>query len=82
MKTTQETPATMKTQPTHTQYQALLTAFNAAVERMEDVATLIPVENRTKGISQATHVRHMAAHLEQHAKIARAAIAKATGAVS
>lgn len=56
----------------------LLKAFRAAVERMEAVAERIPVHNRAKGISQATHVAHMAGHLAQHAKIARAAIAKAT----
>ena len=57
----------------------LLAALEAAVERMEAVAAGIGVENRANGISQATHVRHMAGHLAQHAKIARAAIAKAKG---
>ena len=56
---------------------AMLEAFDAAVGRMEAVAEGIPVENRSRGISQATHVRHMAGHLAQHAKIARAAIAAA-----
>jgi hypothetical protein len=58
----------------------LLAAFEAAVERMEAVAEKIPVHNRAQGVSQARHVSHMAGHLGQHAKIARAAIAKATGA--
>lgn len=57
----------------------LLKAFKAAVERMEAVADRIPVQNRHKGVSQRAHVQHMAGHLEQHAKIARAAIAKAEG---
>lgn len=57
----------------------LLAALEAAAERMESVAANIPVQNRAKGVSQATHVAHMAAHLAQHAKIARAAIAKAKG---
>ena len=60
-------------------YTELRRAFKASVERMEAVAKRIPVHNRAKGISQASHVLHMAAHLEQHAKIARAAIAKAEG---
>jgi len=58
---------------------ALLAALEAAVKRMEAVAESIPVHRRAKGVSQATHVAHMAGHLAQHAKIARAAIAKATG---
>jgi hypothetical protein len=58
---------------------ALLKAFKAAVERMEAVSEGIPVEKRSAGVSQATHVRHMAGHLAQHAKIARAAIARAEG---
>jgi hypothetical protein len=56
-------------------HAALLAAFKAAAERMEAVAEKIPVENRHESISQARHVRHMAGHLAQHAKIARAAIA-------
>jgi hypothetical protein len=59
-------------------HDALLEALKAAIERMEAVAEGIPVENRAEGVSQATHVRHMAGHLAQHAKIARAAIRKAT----
>ena len=55
----------------------LLQAFEAAVERMEAVANGIPIENRSRGVSPGTHVRHMAGHLEQHAKIARAEIDKA-----
>lgn len=62
-------------------HTALLAAFEAAVERMEAVANGIPVHNRAAGISQATHVAHMANHLAQHAKIARAAIAMAKGEV-
>ncbi len=58
-------------------YDDLLKALKAATELMEAVATGIPVENRHKGISQAKHVRHMAGHLAEHAKLARAAIAKA-----
>jgi hypothetical protein len=57
----------------------LLKAFEAAVERMEAVAAGIPIQNRHKRVSPATHVSHMASHLAQHAKIARAAIANATG---
>jgi hypothetical protein len=57
----------------------LLEALKAATERMEAVASRITVENRAHGISQATHVRHMAGHLAEHAKIARAAIDKAEG---
>ena len=56
----------------------LLAALKAAAERMEAVAEGIPVHNRSKGVSQAAHVLHMAGHLAQHAKLARAAIAKAT----
>ena len=47
----------------------LLAALQAAVERMEAVASRIPVHNRTSGVSQATHVAHMAGHLAQHAKV-------------
>jgi hypothetical protein len=54
-----------------------LKAFEAAVERMEAVADGILIEKRSRGVSPATHVRHMAGHLAQHAKIARAAIEKA-----
>lgn len=53
---------------------ALVAALEAAIERMESVADSIPVSNRAKGVSQATHVLHMAGHLAQHAKIARAAL--------
>lgn len=49
-------------------------ALEAAIERMESVADRIPVVNRANGVSQATHVMHMAGHLAQHAKIARAAL--------
>lgn len=52
-------------------------ALRNAVERMEAVAEGIHVEKRSKGISQAKHVRHMAGHLAQHAKLARAALEKA-----
>ncbi len=62
-------PATVETE--------LLAALEAATERMEAVAAGIPVHKRHKGVSPATHVAHMAGHLEQHAKIARAAIRKA-----
>ena len=55
----------------------LLAALEAAVERMEAVANGIPVHNRAEGVSQRAHVEHMAGHLAQHAKIARAAIARA-----
>lgn len=57
----------------------LLAALEAITERAEDVSEKIPVENRSEGVSQAAHVRHMASHLAQHAKIARAAIQKAKG---
>ena len=53
---------------------ALAEALRNAVDRMEAVAEGIVVEKRHKGISQATHVRHMARHLAQHAKIARKAL--------
>ena len=55
----------------------ILKAFEAAVERMEAVADGILIEKRHRGVSPETHVRHMAGHLEQHAKFARAAIEKA-----
>ena len=57
----------------------LLESLRAAVERMEAVASGIPVENRHKGVSQRTHVQHMAVHLAEHAKKARATLAKAEG---
>ena len=57
----------------------LLAALEAITERAEDVSSRICVENRSEGVSQAAHVRHMASHLEQHAKIARATITKAKG---
>lgn len=53
----------------------IVEAFNAAINRMEAVADGIPVHKRARGVSQATHVAHMASHLAQHAKIARAALA-------
>jgi hypothetical protein len=59
----------MTTKPSE---QELVAALRAAVERMEAVADRIPVHNRAKGISQRAHVQHMAGHLAQHAKIARA----------
>lgn len=58
----------------------LLTALEAAYDTMKRVYEHLPVENRATGVSQATHVRHLASHLEQHAKKALAAIAKAKGA--
>lgn len=57
----------------------LLAALKAITERAEAVSDGIHVEKRNEGVSQAQHVRHMANHLAQHAKIARAAIAKAEG---
>ena len=57
----------------------MLAALTAAVERMEAVAEGIIIEKRHKGVSPALHVRHMAGHLAQHAKLARAAIARAEG---
>ena len=57
----------------------LLAAMEAAVERMECVAEHIPVENRPHGVSQATHVRHLAGHLAVHARFAREALAAAGG---
>jgi hypothetical protein len=59
----------------------LLRAMEAAVERMEAVAEGILIEKRHKGVSPETHVRHMAGHLAQHAKIARAALEKANAKV-
>ena len=58
---------------------ALLSALKAITERAEAVSEGIHVEKRSNGVSQARHVGHMAGHLAQHAKIARAAIAKAEG---
>jgi hypothetical protein len=57
----------------------LLAALEDAAERMEIVARCINIDQRHKGVSPATHVRHTAAHLAAHAKFARAAIAKAEG---
>lgn len=57
----------------------LLAALKSAAERMEAVSESLPVEKRAVGVSQATHVAHLAGHLFQHSKRARAAIAKATG---
>lgn len=54
--------------------ERLREALEAAINRMEAVADGIPVVNRASGVSQATHVAHMAGHLAQHAKIARAAL--------
>ncbi|NDG19773.1 MAG: hypothetical protein EB117_16120 [Betaproteobacteria bacterium] len=48
--------------------------MEAAVERMEAVSNGILIEKRHKGVSAAAHVRHMAGHLEQHAKRARTAL--------
>lgn len=59
--------------------EKLRKALEAAVDRMEAVSRGIPVENRAEGVSQATHVRHMAGHLAQHAKIARAALKETEG---
>lgn len=58
-------------------YDDLVKALKAITERAEAVAESIPVENRARGVSQAAHVRHMAGHLAQHAKIAREALKKA-----
>ena len=49
----------------------LLDALEKITERAEMVAKNITVEKRSKGVSQAKHVMHMAGHLEQHAKRAR-----------
>lgn len=57
----------------------LLEALEAAAERMELVSELLPVHNRAKGVSQSRHVKHLAGHLFQHAKIASRAIATARG---
>ena len=57
----------------------LLEALKAITERAEAVSEGITVEKRNPGVSQATHVAHMASHLAQHAKHARAAIQKAGG---
>lgn len=61
----------------HNAAPGLAEALEKAVERMEAVAEGIPVHNRAKGVSQAAHVAHMAGHLAQHAKKARAALAAA-----
>jgi len=55
----------------------LAKALEAAIERMEHVAELMPVDRRNRGVSPATHTHHLAGHLAAHAKIARAALAKA-----
>ena len=60
----------------------LLKAMEAAVERMEAVAEGILIEKRHKGVSPETHVSHMASHLAQHAKIARAALEKANSKIT
>ena len=57
----------------------LVRILEAALERMEAVSERIGVEHRSEGVSQRAHVGHMAAHLGQHAKIARADLAKAKG---
>lgn len=57
----------------------LLEALKNITERAEAVSEGITVDKRNPGVSQATHVAHMASHLAQHAKKARAAIAKAEG---
>ena len=57
----------------------LLAALEAATERMEAVAEGIPVQNRHKGVSQRAHVHHMAGHLAQHAKRARAVLSEVEG---
>ena len=51
-------------------------ALEAITERAEDVSDRIVVEKRNPGVSQASHVSHMASHLAQHAKKARAILAK------
>ena len=51
-------------------------ALAALVERAEAVASGIPVHNRHEGVSQATHVAHMASHLAQHVKPAREVLAR------
>ena len=56
-----------------------LKALKAAVERMEAVSAALPVEKRAEGVSQRGHVQHLAGHLFQHSKIAKAEIAKAEG---
>lgn len=55
----------------------LVRILEAALERMDAVSERIGVEHRSEGVSQRAHVGHMAAHLGQHAKIARADLAKA-----
>lgn len=57
----------------------LLAALEAITERAEAVSEGIHVEKRSEGVSQARHVNHMANHLAQHAKIARAVITKLEG---
>ena len=49
---------------------------------MEAVAEGILIEKRHKGVSPETHVSHMASHLAQHAKIARAALEKANSKIT
>jgi len=62
---------------TKAQRDELLAALKKAVERMEAISEHLPVEKRAVGVSQRGHVQHLAGHLFQHAKIARAAIARA-----
>ncbi len=55
----------------------LLEALRNLAERAEDVSENIDPRKRYEGVTILQHVCHMAAHLAEHAKIARAAIAKA-----
>ena len=51
--------------------EKLIAALDAITERAEAVSQGIPVHQRSEGVSQATHVAHMAGHLAQHCKPAR-----------
>ena len=78
LKTQEEDPAAER-DSLKAQNAELVRILEAALERMEAVSERIGVENRSEGVSQRAHVCHMAAHLAQHAKIARADLAKARG---
>lgn len=58
--------------------EELIEALREITERAEAVSQGIPVENRNLGVSQATHVSHMASHLAQHCKPARQLLNRCT----
>lgn len=54
----------------------LLEALKAAIERMEAVAEIMPIEKRNRGVNPKTHAWHLSGHLAVHAKKARTVIDK------